>query len=392
VTTRLRIAVLHNRYVEANPSGENVVVDQEIALLRDAGHEVFPYLRSSDEIGDWSLPKRAALPISPIWSRQATREVGRLLDEHRPDVVHLHNPYPLLSPAVVTTATRRGVPVVQTLHNYRHACMKGTLFRDGEPCEDCVGRVVQYPGVLHGCYRGSRPQSLVMGASAALSRGTWRHDVSRYFVLTEFMADRLRRHGLPAAAMVVRPQAVADPGPPAPPGRGAVFVGRLDIEKGIDLLVDAWRRARPPARHAELTVVGDGPLRAVVEGVPGVRWLGRLDRAAVADAVRAAALAVIPSRVYEGMPVAAVEALAAARPLLVTEGGALGEVAGAAGWSVAARPDAMAAMLERALSDDAELARRSRLARALFTARHTESSLVALLERTYRDVMRPRAA
>jgi glycosyltransferase involved in cell wall biosynthesis len=385
--SRLRIAVLHNRYVDANPSGENVVVDQEIRLLREAGHDVVPYLRSSDEIATWPLRRRATLPVSPIWSGEAVRDVGRLIDEHRPDVVHLHNPFPLLSPAVIGVARRRGVPVVQTLHNYRHACMKGTFFRDGHPCEDCLGRTVQHPGVVHGCYRGSRPQSVVMATTAAVHRNRWRHDVARYFVLTEFQAERMRRHGLPGSSMVLRPHAVADPGPPVPVGAGAVFVGRLDPEKGVDLLVDAWRRANLPDRHNTLTIVGDGPLRAQLANVPGIRLAGRLEPDGVTEALRSAALTVVPSRVYEGLPMVVVESLAAARPLLVTTGGPLPGVIGAAGWSAAASADALASALEVAFADDAELDRRSRIAREQYCARHTEPALVELLERTYRDVV-----
>lgn len=404
--SRLRIAVLHNRYVAANPSGENVVVDQEMALLRAAGHDVVPYIRSSDEIAQWSVPRRLGSAASPIWSQQAAHDVGVLIDEHRPHVIHLHNPFPLLSPAVVAVARRRGVPVVQTLHNYRHACMKGTLFRDGRPCEDCVGKTVQHPGVRHGCYRGSRPQSLVMAGAAAAHRRRWRDDVSRYFVLTEFMADRLSRHGLPRSAMVIRPQAVADPGPPAPLGRGAVFVGRLDPEKGADLLVDAWRRADIPASHAQLTIVGDGPLRGRLPEAPGVNYAGRLAPNDVTRALRAGALTVIPSRVYEGMPMVAVESLAAARPVLVTDGGALPDVlgalpgvvgalpgvAGAAGWSAPADAGALARALEAAFSDEAELRRRSAVARSQFESRHTEAALLQLLERTYRAVIGAEAA
>jgi glycosyltransferase involved in cell wall biosynthesis len=270
--------------------------------------------------------------------------------------------------------------------------MKGTMFRDGRPCEDCSGRAVQYPGVVHGCYRGSRPQSVVMATTAAVHRRRWRDDIARSFVLTEFLAERMRRHGLPAAAMVLRPHAVADPGPPAPLGRGAVFVGRLDAEKGVDLLVEAWQRATLPARHAQLTIVGDGPLRSRLENVPGVRLVGRLGSDGVTNALRAAALTVVPSRVYEGMSMVAVESLAAGRPLVVTTGGPLPGVAGPAGWPAAATPAALAAALETALSDDAELGRRSHLARERYCAQHTEPALLALLERTYRSVVAPEPA
>jgi glycosyltransferase involved in cell wall biosynthesis len=379
----LRVLVLHNRYVSALPSGENVVVDQEIDLLRERGHTVESIIRSSDEMQSWSAARRATLPVTALWSREAAQRLSREIAEHRPDVISLHNPYPLLSASVVETAKTLGVPLVQTLHNYRHACMKGTFFRDGAPCRLCLGRRIPTPGVVHGCYRGSRAQSSVMAMAQTVHRRRWQQDVARYFVLTEFMASLMEQQGLPRTRMVIRPQSVADPGPPVPVGRGALYVGRLDSEKGVDLLVQAWQRCAVPSEHDVLTIVGDGELASLVRGQPRVRWLGRQDRAGVQDALRAAALVVIPSRCYEGVPVVAVEALAAGRPLLVTSGGALPEVAADAGRTVEPDAAAMATAMESMLGTADELTRLAGNARAGYLAQHTPEHLGEVLEETF---------
>ncbi|TDC00657.1 glycosyl transferase family 1, partial [Micromonospora fluostatini] len=151
----MRIVVAHNRYREAQPSGENTIVDVEIAQLRAAGVEVLPFIRSSDEIPGMSKGAKALLPISPIYAPKAQQDLSRLLTEHRPDVLHLHNPYPLLSPWVVRTAHKHGVPVVQTVHNYRQVCSSGLYFRDGRICQDCRGKVLGVPAITNKCYRGS---------------------------------------------------------------------------------------------------------------------------------------------------------------------------------------------------------------------------------------------
>src|ERR1051326_4535626 len=151
----MRILLVHNRYRSAAPSGENRVVDQEGKALEALGHEVVRFGRSSDEIEQWPVAKKATLPARTVWSRETVRDLGAMLRDQRPAVVHLHNTFPLLSPSVLYACRDAGVPVVATVHNYKLACASGDFFRDGAVCHDCAGRL---PGraVLHGCYRGSR--------------------------------------------------------------------------------------------------------------------------------------------------------------------------------------------------------------------------------------------
>ena len=382
----------HNRYREAQPSGENTIVDAEIAQLTAAGVEVLPFLRSSDEIPSMSKPAKALLPISPIWAPKAQHDLDRLLVEHRPDVLHLHNPYPLLSPWVVRTAHRRGVPVVQTVHNYRQVCSSGLYFRDGVICQDCRGRALGVPAIVHRCYRDSRAQSALMATTLALHRPTWR-SVDRFIALTTAVADHLRDYGIPDERIVVKPNAVPDPGTPAPVGDGFLFMGRLSPEKGLDLLLAAWRR-HPVGALGPLRIAGDGELRPLAEATaaerPDVRYLGQLDRQGVRAALADSAVVLATSTWHDVLPTVIIEALAAGRPVLGTALGGIPYLVGAdtprepagtgpaevataapgeghvplpvgvqrgeAGWVVAPEADALAAALPLAAAEARALA------------------------------------
>lgn len=341
----------HNRYRSAQPSGENRVVDAEIGQLTAAGVEVLPLLRSSDDIPALPRADRALLPVSPLWNRAAARELATLIREHRPDLLHLHNPYPLLSPWLVRTAHRYGLPVVHTVHNYRQVCAAGIYFRDGGICHDCRGRRLGVPAVMHRCYRGSRAQSAVMAVTLAAHRPTWR-SVDRFVALTAGIAEHLESYGVPPERIVVKPNAVADPGPPAPLGDGFLFAsGRLAPEKGLGLLLDAWAR-HPDGALGPLRIAGDGPQRGLAEQVAASRsdvdYLGPLDGPGVAAAMRASAVVVATPLWHDVLPTVVIEALAAGRPVLGTGLGGVPFLVGDAGWVVEPAAAALAAALPAA--------------------------------------------
>jgi glycosyltransferase involved in cell wall biosynthesis len=235
----VRVLVAHNRYRSDAPSGENRLVEAEVALLRDGGVEVVELMTDSDTITPGLRGVLRAAP-GPVYSPSGVHHFTRMLQETRPDVVHLHNVFPLISPYVVRVAARAGVPVVQTVHNYRHGCVNGLHLRDGHTCTDCLGSRLGLPAVLHGCYRGSRMQTLPMTIGQNVHRGTWRDDVTRFLALTLFARDKLVETGIPSARVTIRPTWVPDPGHDPTTGTDVLFVGRLDDAKGVDRLLAAW--------------------------------------------------------------------------------------------------------------------------------------------------------
>lgn len=311
-----RLLIVHNAYQQRG--GEDAVVDAEVALLKQHGHEVQTYLRHNDEVQGQS---RTSLALQALWSRQAAGELDALIARARPDVIHVHNTWPLISPAVFWVAHRHRIPVVMTLHNFRLLCPQATLLREGRVCEDCVGRL-PWRGVVHQCYRGSAAQTAVVGAMLGAHRalGTWQHKVGRYIALNEFARQKFIAGGLPADRIEVKPNFVDLPQPPALDRKGFLFVGRLSEEKGVRTLLDA-ACLLPPG--LDIQVVGTGPLQPMVAAHPRIRYLGAMAPDAVyAQMARAQAL-LLPSICYENFPRTLVEAFACALPVLASRLGAL---------------------------------------------------------------------
>lgn len=396
----MRLLLVHNRYQDRAPSGENTVVDDELKVLGDAGHDVVPFLAESDSIDDFGPVRRAALTITPSYSRVSTRRFARLLEDHRPDLVHVHNVYPLISPQVIRQAKHAGVPVVHSVHNYRMTCANGTFFRDGRVCTDCMGRRVGWPAVLHGCYRDAASQSAVLAAAMAVHRPTWA-EVDRYFVLHEFGAEQLRLGGVPADRIRLKHNMVPDAGPPKEPGDGFVYAGRLDTAKGLATLIDAWLRSGL-GHHTTLTIAGDGPLHDFVESrarrVEGLRFVGRVTRSGVLDLIDEAAAVVVPSQWFEGAPLLIAEGMSRGRPAVVHRIGGLPTlIDDDRGWVSDPEPAALARALVTA--HETPVTRRhemSQACRAHFEAHLTPARVLDRLETLYEEVLadtgRPRAA
>lgn len=382
----MRVLVAHNLYRDELPSGENGVVRHEIDQLRAAGVEVCALLPSSDDIPGLPPLRQAGVAIGPVINPWGVRQLTEQIRRFRPDVLHVHNVFPQISPWAIRRSHALGVPVVQTVHNYRHSCVSGFRFRDGGPCDSCVGRIMPVPAVRHACYRGSRLQSLSMAVGQVAHRATWR-SVDRFLALTPFMAEDLAEIGIDRARIVVRPTSVPDPGPPAPPGRNVLFAGRLDEMKGAHILLDAWVQASPP-EGVRLRIVGDGPLlaalRASASTAGTVDVIGPRDPAGVAREMRDAAIVAIPSLWYEGQPRVFAEALAHGRPVLTTDVGGLAGIGGV-GWSVPPTARSLAAALG-VLQDPVALLACSGVARRRYEREHSpRRSLDTLLE-TYDDL------
>jgi glycosyltransferase involved in cell wall biosynthesis len=319
----MKIATLHNHYQQ--PGGEDQVFAAEGTLLEEYGHTVVRLIVHNDSIADMG---KLALAKATVWNSQQYHAVQELLAEHKPDVLHVHNTLPILSPAVYYAAKAEGVPVVQTLHNYRYSCVNGLFFRDGAVCEDCLGKAVSLPGVIHGCYRDSRAASAVVAGMLAFHklRRTYVEMVDVYIALTEFSRQKFVDAGLPKEKIMVKPNFVAsDPGVGRGQGGYALYVGRLSQEKGLDTLLDTWQGIET---RLPLKIVGDGPLWSeLIDASPnGVEFLGRQPRNVVTALMQDATVLILPSVCYENFPMTIAEAFACGLTVITTNHGAMASI------------------------------------------------------------------
>lgn len=377
------ILVAHNFYQQAG--GEDVVFAAETALLRARGHAVVEYVEDNREVHG---ANQLTTGLRATWSRTSKARMGEVIAEHRPDIVHFHNTFPLISPSAYYAARAAGVPVVQTLHNYRLLCPDALFYRDGHVCEECLGRPVPWPGVAHSCYRGSRAATAAVAAMLTVHRlaRTWARQVDAYVVLTEFARRKLIEGGLPAGKLMVKPHFVdPDPGPGTHDGSFALFVGRLSAEKGVRTLLGAWELL---AGRVPLRVVGDGPLGGEVADaarrLPDVEWLGARPGAEVADLMGRAALLVVPSECYETFGRVVIEAYARGTPVVVSDLGAVPELVEPGRTGLLAAPGDPARLAETVSSAwdrPEDLAAMGRAAREAYDARYTaERNYARLLE------------
>lgn len=388
----MKVLVAHNEYQLAG--GEDQVFLEETALLESRDHQVVRYRTSNDRVASMG---RAALARDTLWSSASYRAIREIIRRERPQVVHLHNTLPLISPAAYYAAASEGVPVVQTLHNYRLLCPNGLFFRDGRPCEDCMGRPVPWPGVLHKCYRGSRAGTGVVAAMLSTHRalGTWSRKVDAYIALTDFARNKLVEGGLPAEKLHVKPNFVhPDPGPGGGNGGYVMFAGRLSPEKGLETLLSAWGRLG--RRAVPLKIVGDGPLaervaRATKEN-PRIEWLGRRPAGEVRSLMKEALALVFPSEWYETFGRVAAESFAAGTPVVAANLGAVAELVehGRTGLRFRAGDAGdLAAQVGRLLERPEERSRMRRAAREEFEARYTAEQNYRMLMGIYGAIAEP---
>ncbi|MFF8354745.1 glycosyltransferase [Streptomyces chartreusis] len=328
----MHVLVVHNRYASAQPSGENKVVDQEVELLRAAGHQVELFERRSDDIADRSLLGKAALPFLVPWNPAVRTELAARLRAERPDVVHVHNVFPLLSPAVLAACADAGVPAVATLHNYTQVCPPGTLQRDGRPCTECVGSAAPLPAVRHGCYRDSRLATVPLAVSMSVNRRRWWSGVERFLCISAAQRDVLVRAGMPAERLVVKHNFVPDPEDRrSGAGEHVLYLGRLAEAKGVRLLMTAWDElAAAGGVGVPLVIAGTGPLEQEVTawaaGRDDVRYVGLYDTAECQKAIARSVAVVAPSTWLEAFGLVVVEAMAAGVPVVAAGHGAFVEL------------------------------------------------------------------
>lgn len=319
------ILVVHNSYQQEG--GEDRVFQVESQLLRANGHRVFQYQDHNSRIGTIS---RLDLISGTIWNQRSYLDVADILKREEVDLVHLHNTFPLISPSVYYAARKAGVPIVQTLHNYRLLCPDAKLMRNGRSCEDCLTRKVAWPGVMRGCYQGSRGATAVTASMIAVHKliGTWSKCIDQYVALTNFARAKFVQGGLPPEKIAVKPNFV-DPDPGIGDGGSnyALFVGRLAPEKGISTLIAAWELV---AARIPLRIVGDGPLseqvRLATARNHNIQWLGTLSAREINDQLQGAKFLMCPSIWYESFGLVIVEAFSKGVPVIASDLGAMAEL------------------------------------------------------------------
>lgn len=335
------------------------------------------------------------LARATVWNEAVHQDIRTLIRRERPQVVHLHNTFPLISPAAYYAARSEGVPVVQTLHNYRLLCPNALFFREGRVCEDCLGKAIPWPGVIHACYRDSRPASGVVAAMLTAHRalGTWTRLVDIYVTLTEFARQKFIQGGLPENRLVTKPNFIyPDPGLGEGRGKYALFVGRLSQEKGVDTMLAAWEVLK---EKVPLKIAGDGPLASKVakaaERHREVEWLGRQPRDRVLALMKEAQVLLFPSLWYEGFPTVIVEAYAVGLPVIASDLGSMASLIGHGHTGLhfrAGDPRALALQVEQAMRRAAELERMRKNARLEFEAKYTSNRNYELLVEIYRTAAR----
>ncbi|MQA03040.1 MAG: glycosyltransferase [Streptosporangiales bacterium] len=329
----MKVMVVHNRYRSAAPSGENRVVDQESRLLENAGHQVAHFERESDEIDDWSVWQKASLPARVVWNPATRTALGEALRGFRPDVVHVHNTFPLLSPSVLTACRTARVPVVATLHNYKTLCASGDFYRAGQVCHRCAnGSPVA--ALVHRCYRNSVAATTPVVVSGMVNRSAWRRLVSAYIFISASQRQLLTELRAPRERCFVKANFVPrmDTVPAVAKQPMVLYAGRLDEAKGVPLLLAAWDRYRAAAGDGglRLCIVGGGPLAGDVErwavGRRDVDVVGLTDRAECLRLLAQARAAILPSQWEETFGLVAVEAMAVRTPPVAPAHGSFPEL------------------------------------------------------------------
>jgi glycosyltransferase involved in cell wall biosynthesis len=396
----MKVILAHNYYGSSAPSGENAVFEAEAQLLRQRGHTVIELTRRSDEIRGqraWGSIKGG---LSTPWNPFSKRVAEKMISRERPDVFHVHNSFPLLSPSVFYAAQNSRTATVLTLHNFRTYCAAGIPMRGERPCTDCLDRRSVVWALLHRCYRGSLAATAPMAAMIWLHRclGTWQSKVDAFIALTEFQKDILCAAGLPRERVFVKPHFLADPPEPLPWNvreAKVLFIGRLGAEKGCHILLEAWRRWGSEAPRLE--VIGEGPERSKLEALVNeaglndrIAFPGQLSFEKVQESLGKARLLVLPSLCFEGLPMVIQEAYALGVPVAASRLGSMPclIIEGITGTLFeAGNPNDLLEKVKNAWGETRRLAAWGEGARKEFDATFTADTNYRLLMQIYREAI-----
>jgi len=366
-------------------------------MLERFGHTVVPYHRTNHEIGSsLSIIGQLDLAKRTIWASDSLVEFDALLASEKPDVVHIHNTFIVISPSIYSACRKRGIPVVQTLHNFRLLCAPSNLFRDGKVCEECIDHSL-LRAIEHKCYRGSASASAVVAAMLGFHRlmGTLEKSIDRYIALTEFSREKFMSAGFPADKISVKPNFLgSDPGVRQRAGDYALYIGRFSPDKGVPILIDAWSRVPKDFR---LQIVGDGAERAELEAevrrrnIDNIAFRGFLSREDTLATLKSARFLVMPSLWYETFGLVIVEAFACGIPVICSRLGAMAEIVHDGVNGLHFTPGDVADLAEKVTSawnNPGSLESMGHNARAEFENRYTSEKNYPALMEIYRQAIR----
>ena len=393
----MKILLVHNHYQSSSPSGEDGVFEAERRLLksREKNINVITYEKYNDDIENIPTVKKIFLPLKIIWSYDTYRELKALIKREKPDVAHFHNIWYLISPSAYYACKECGVPVVQTLHNYRFFCINGLLMNGDSICESCIGRL-PWRGMLYGCFRNSKLYSLPVALTDCFHKiaGTWSCKVDAYIALTEFGRKKFIECGLPEERIFVKPNFLANPPEPDYINNGyIIFLGRLSSEKGITVLIDAVKRLnlyKPTPLN--LKIIGDGPLRKVIEEkirsgrVDSIELLGRKNLNECMALLKESKFMVMPAVCYENFPLSIREAFACGKPVVASRLGAMAELIedGKTGLLFEpGNPDDLAEKIKWMFDNEDACIEMGKNARAEFEAKYTADKNLNILMNIY---------
>jgi glycosyltransferase involved in cell wall biosynthesis len=314
----LNILQAHNYYQLAG--GEDTVVAQERQLLEENGHKVTPYYKHNSEIVSYSKTKKIGLLKNTTWSKSTIKEVKEVIKEKQIEICHVHNFLPLISPSIYAACAEMKVPVVQTLHNYRLICTNGLFLRNGNVCEECLGRS-PYHSIAKKCYRDSSIQTFTVAHMLRKNtrKGTWNNLVNAYFCLTDMAKNKFSQHGIAKHLLHTKANFVdLNLNPIDQKKDYLIYVGRVEKNKGIELL-----KKLAPSLDQKIKIVGEGSEMTELEGVKNIELLGQTSREKTLELIREAKALLFPSRLYEGMPMTILEAFALKTPVIATNFGAM---------------------------------------------------------------------
>jgi glycosyltransferase involved in cell wall biosynthesis len=385
----VKILIVHNMYQQSG--GEDVVFDQERLMLERNGHQVVTFCRSNREVDNYRGIRRLSLAKRTVWASDNQTYFANLLHHEKPQIVHVHNTFVMISPSIYSVCRTAGIPVVQTLHNYRLLCPTATFYRDGKICEECLhGSLLR--GIEHACYRNSRSATAAAAGMLLFHRlrGTWQRDVSSYIALTEFSRNKFIEGGLPAEKLFVKPNFVhPDPGIGNGKREYGLFVGRLSPEKRVSTVLQAWDRISHPI---PMLVIGGGPdlhglkQQAETHRLDQVRFLGQLPRNETLEAIQKARFLVFSSEWYENFPVTIAEAFACGTPVIASRLGAMKEIIdhGQSGLHFnPGDPDDLARIVEWSWAHPEELRAMGQKARRVYESKYTAATNYPLLMNIY---------